>query len=65
MKYDHPKKSFLLVEQLEMGTCFEIKGGRIFKKGELIRKRYKCTEIETGKDYLFSALYEVKKITQS
>jgi SprT protein len=49
----------LLVEQLAEGQLFAIKGNRIFKRGEKIRKRYKCLEVKTGKLYLFSGLYEV------
>ena len=57
--YDEKKEGIHLVEQLQEGTLFSIKGGRIFKKGEKIRKRFKCVEVKTGKFYLFSAVYEV------
>jgi hypothetical protein len=57
--YDEKKDGVNLVEQLPMGTVFVIKGGRIFKKGEKIRKRFKCVEVKTGKLYLFSGMYEV------
>jgi SprT protein len=58
-KYDEKKDGIHLVEQLAEGTLFVIKGGRIFKKGERIRKRFKCVEVKTGKLYLFSGMYEV------
>lgn len=58
-KYDAKKEGILLVEQLGEGQLFAIKGNRIFKRGEKIRKRYKCVEVKTGKLYLFSGLYEV------
>ena len=57
--YDAKKEGAHLVEQIPEGTLFVIKGGRIFKRGEKIRKRYKCTEVKTGKVYLFSAVYEI------
>lgn len=57
--YDEKKDGIHLVEQLPDGALFEIKGGRIFKKVEKIRKRYKCVEVKTGRFYLFSAVYEV------
>lgn len=57
--YDPKKEGQLVVEQVAPGALFAIKGGRIFKKGEKIRKRYKCVEVATGKWYLFSGLYEV------
>ena len=57
--YDTKKTGSFLVEQLPDGSEFMIKGGRSFRKGEKIRKRYKCMEIATGKWYLFSGVYEV------
>lgn len=58
-QYDEKKEGVNLVEQLTEGALFSIKGGRIFKKGEKIRKRFKCIEVKTGKYYLFSPVYEV------
>lgn len=57
--YDNKPDGVHLVEQIPEGSLFVIKGGRVFKRGEKIRKRYKCTEVKTGKLYLFSAVYEV------
>jgi SprT protein len=48
------------VEQLPEGQLFDIGEGRIFKKGKKLRKRFQCVEVETGKLYLFSPIYEVK-----
>jgi SprT protein len=59
-KYDDKKEGIVLVEVLPTGSLFKIKGGRIFKKGEKQRKRYKCVEVTTGKLYLFSGMYEVE-----
>lgn len=53
---DRPK----MLEDLELGTLFEALGGRSFVKGEKLRKRYRCTEIRTGKKYLFHPLCEIK-----
>ncbi len=61
--YNEKKKGIQLVENLTEGSQFKIKGGRIFSKGEKIRKRYKCVEVKTGKLFLFSAVYEVELIT--
>jgi len=36
------------------------KDERVFKKGEKLRKRFKCTEVKTGRVYLFSPVYEVE-----
>lgn len=59
--YDSKKENTFFVEQLANGELFEIKGSRIFVRGEKIRKRYKCKELATGKWYLFSPVSEVKK----
>ena len=59
--YDQKSESVYFVEQLPHGELFEIKGNRIFEKGEKVRKRFKCREIATGKWYLFSPVSEVKK----
>ena len=58
-QYDEKKEGVSLIEALPMGTVFKIKGGRIFRKGEKVRKRIKCEEVATGKVYLFSPVYEV------
>lgn len=60
--YDEKKDGLQLIEQLPAGALFAIKGGRIFKKEEKIRKRYKCVEVKTGKYYLFSPVYEVQLV---
>ena len=61
-KHDHQKEGFVFVEELAEGSLFIIKGGRIFKRGPRIRTRYKCTEVANGKFWLFSGVYEVKKV---
>jgi len=58
-KYDVKKEGLVLVEELALNTLFVTKDGRVFRKGEKLRKRYRCTEIKTGLVYLFSAIYEV------
>jgi SprT protein len=57
--YDKNPDGIVLLEQLPENSFFKITGGRVFKKGNKIRKRYKCIEIETGKFYLFSPVYVV------
>ena len=61
-KYDPAKDGVLLLEQLQDGVAFKIKGNRVFVKGEKIRKRFKCQEIATKKWYLFSPMYEVESL---
>ena len=62
-QYDEKPAGVHLVEQLAEGALFVIKGGRIFKKGEKIRKRFKCVEVKTGKLYLFNPVYEVQVVS--
>ena len=60
--FDAKKEHYFLVEELSEGSLFKIKKGGIFKKGERIRKRFKCVEVVTKKMYLFSPVYEVEKV---
>jgi len=50
------------LEDLEPHGLFIWKDGRVFKKGEKLRKRYKCIELRTNRMYLFSPVAEVKKM---
>lgn len=61
-KYDERKNGFHLLEELPHGAFFKIKDGRIFQKGERLRKRFKCKEKNTNAVYLFSPIYEVKLV---
>lgn len=58
-RYDVKKQGVVLIEELPFPALFTTKDGRVFRKGEKLRKRYRCTEIKTGLVYLFSAVYEV------
>lgn len=58
-KYDLKQDGIMLVEELQLNALFVTKDGRVFRKGEKLRKRYRCTEIKTDLVYLFSAIYEV------
>ena len=59
-KYDDEKSDHRLVEEIPENGLFRCNDGRIFKKGERMRKRFKCIEVKTGKVYLFSPVYEVE-----
>ncbi len=61
-RYDTKEKELVMVEQVEEGFLFEIDRGKLFKKGKRLRKRFQCVEVETGKLYLFSPIYEVKPV---
>ena len=57
-KYDAEKKEIRL-EELPLHAVFTIKDGRQFKKGEKLRKRYRCQCLDNGNIYLFNPLAEV------
>lgn len=61
-KYDRNNKGYKLVEEIGKDSLFKLADGRVFKKGEKQRKRYKCLEISTSKIYLFSPVYEVEQL---
>jgi len=61
-KYDTTNLHLFMVEQLEAGSLFKTGDGKVFQKGEKMRKRFKCMELKTGKLYLFSPVYEVEKV---
>lgn len=58
-KYDDKKEKVFLLEELPVKSLFKTSDGRIFEKGEKLRKRYRCTEKNTGLTYLISPVYEV------
>lgn len=60
--YDEKKNGHRLVEELPYDSRFRLKDGRVFQKGEKLRKRFKCVEVKTGKLYLFSPVYEVLEV---
>lgn len=63
-KYDNKGKHTILIEELPDGDHFVWKNGKVFRKLEKIRKRYKCEEIKTRRIYVFSPLAEVVPLRQ-
>jgi hypothetical protein len=64
-RYDRGKPvDMVFVEEIERGGLFSIRDGRLFERGDKVRKRFKCTEVSTRREYLFSPVYEVKKIAR-
>jgi len=59
-KYDLNGNGLVMVEQIPEGKIFDAGKGKLFRKGKKLRKRYQCIELETGRLYLFSPIYEVK-----
>ncbi|HTE31554.1 MAG TPA: SprT-like domain-containing protein [Chryseolinea sp.] len=61
-RYDTTPNGHRLVEELPPGALFRTSDGRVFQRNEKLRKRYKCVEVNTGKVYLFSPVYEVEEV---
>ena len=61
-KYDAKESYHRLVEEISFNALFRLSDGRVFQKGEKLRKRFKCKEVATGKLYLFSPVYEVFEV---
>ena len=62
-KYDPKKEGWFLVEELQVGALCQLRDGTVFKRGEKLRKRIRCTQLQSGQEYLFSAVYEVQLYT--
>lgn len=58
-RYDDGSTDSLRLEQLPTDALFAINDGRKFKKGERLRKRYRCLCLDNGNTYLFNPLAEV------
>ncbi|HVG12651.1 MAG TPA: hypothetical protein VM843_06575, partial [Flavisolibacter sp.] len=58
--YDPKKENLKMVEELPALSLFKTRDGRVFQKGERLRKRFKCVEVATKRLYLFSPVYEVE-----
>jgi predicted SprT family Zn-dependent metalloprotease len=61
-RYDTNKNGYRLVEEIPLNALFKINDGKLFRKGEKQKKRFKCEEVKTGKIYLFSPVFEVELI---
>ncbi len=64
-RYDKKAEGQMLVEEIPPKSLFKLKDGRVFKKGEKLRKRYRCEEVGSKKVYLFSPVYEVELVPLS
>lgn len=64
-RYDQKTNGYILVEELPQDGLFRTEDNRVFRRGEKLRKRFRCVEIETGKVFLFSPVYEVTPVQVS
>jgi predicted SprT family Zn-dependent metalloprotease len=61
-RYDANKNGYRLVEEIPLNALFKLEDGKLFKKGEKQKKRFRCEEVRTGKIYLFSPVFEVELV---
>lgn len=63
-RYDeaHTNGNLIFVEKLAHKTIFKYNGDKLFEKGERIRTRYRCREVNNGAIYLFHPLTEVEPV---
>jgi SprT protein len=62
--YDTKGSNHRLVEEISINALFKLRDGRVFQRGDKLRKRFKCKEVATGKLYLFSPVFEVEVMSQ-
>lgn len=60
--FDVEERKHSYVFELPIGSTFRIYNGKLFKKGNKRIKRYECTEVSTGRLYLFQPNAEVELI---
>jgi len=58
--YDEHNPEKIFLEYLPHKTIFLYNGERLFEKGEKMRTRFRCKEVNTGQIYLFNSLTEVE-----
>jgi hypothetical protein len=61
-KYDPVQEKLVFVENIPEGDLFKTHDGKVFRKGEKMRKRFRCVEVATKKVYLFSPVYEAERM---
>ncbi len=60
--YDQKPDHLVLVESIPFQTLFKTKDGRVFRKIDKLRSRFRCVEEKTGKIYLVPGLMEVELV---
>lgn len=61
-KYDPPKPGMAIVEDIPEGETFQLPDGRVFIRGNKLRKRIRCHEMHSMRVFLFHPLYEVQRL---
>lgn len=61
-KYDLKKTNDILLEELPEDSLFRVEDGRIFRKGQKLRKFFRCTEVKTERIFRISAMMTVELV---
>jgi len=61
-KYDVKEASVISVEKIPAKGLFKWKDGRVFRREERLRKRYRCVEVSTNRVFLFNPVAEVEML---
>ncbi|MHC5202882.1 SprT-like domain-containing protein [Myroides sp. LJL119] len=63
--FDTKQKSddLCFIYEIPIGSHFQARNGKIFKRGPLRVKRFECLEVHTGRIYTFKANAEVRILT--
>ena len=64
-RYDSHKPGFYFVEELPLNSIFKVKGGKTYKKGNKVRKRFVCQDVASGRLFLFSPVAEVELVVDA
>lgn len=59
--HQHDDNPGITLEMLEEGSVFRLPNGRVFKKGALLRKRYRCMSLDNHRVYLVNPLVRVSR----
>ena len=65
MKQYSPSNDKSYIFELPLGSVFRLHNGRVFEKGPKRIKRYECTEVSTGRKYIFTPNAEVEIIREA
>lgn len=64
-RYDASDIEQQTIESIPANSIFALQNGRVFQKGEKLRKRYKCRELSTNRTYLIHPIAEVVLLTDT
>ena len=62
-QYDAPNGKIFIFEVPE-GTTFRLYNGKLFRKGPKRRTRFECTELASGRAYVFNPNAEVELVNE-